>query len=285
MKIGIASTGRSLAENVYKRFGNSPVFLIYETESKELKVITNFAKYNDGCGTQAAQIFADHEIDCIIVNEIDEKSLSILKSNNIEIYNGYYGSCFEALEKLENKKLQAYGVNKSEGTNHQMDNSIIGNSGIARFKFLDLELTFRKEFVPYFDWCMILHQLAESNIPSNWISPINFSDGLYHLNLQILEMKEVKKPIEFEFGWCNFPEEDHKNIPHRCNFGIYSSFTNTGTYEHIAKLKDMENTSVDGREEIWQWKKGWDSPFGLIKPYEQEPFPVKVKFTVTIYPA
>ena len=279
MKIGIASTGRSLAENVYKRFGKSPAFLIYDTSTKAINAINNFSKCLEGCGPQAAQVLIDNKIDSIIIGDIDDRSLGILIKNNVAIYEGYPGTGKEALQKIGENKIK-----KINDANQVLNPNKIksSKSEIKKFTFLNLNLTFNQEFVPFEDWCMILHHPVAEKIPSNWISPSNFSEGIYYLKLEVLEMQQIKNPIEFEFGWCNLPEEKHSNIPHRCNFGIYSSIIFSGVYEHIARIKDMENTSVDGREEPWDWESGWDSPFSLIKPYGQDPYPIKLKFMVKI---
>jgi predicted Fe-Mo cluster-binding NifX family protein len=290
MKIAIASTGRSLDENVYKRFGNSPAYLIYDISDKSVRAINNFAKCQDGCGPQAAQMLVDNEIDTAIIGDIDEKSLEILKTGNIDIYYGYPGMGKEALQKLDEGKLAK--INEASKAKKQQAEPVIKNDtsiaamkerNIKKFTFLDLEQTYNGEFIPIEGWCMLLHQPVSGEIPSNWIAPYDFADGIYHLRLEVIDMKKTQKPIEFEFGWCNLPEEKHPNIPHRCNFGIYSSFTTPGVYEHIARIKDMENTSVDGTEEPWDWEAGWASPFTLIKIYKQKPYPVKVRCTVNIY--
>ncbi|MCL5069815.1 MAG: hypothetical protein M1308_02800 [Actinobacteria bacterium] len=280
MKIGIASTGRSLAENVYKRFGESPAFLIYDTSTKTINAINNFSKCLKGCGPQAAQVLIDNKIDSVIVGDIDDRSLEILKTNNVAIYKGYPGTGKEALQKINENRIKKINDAK-QALNPNKINSI--KSEIKKFTFLNLNLTFNKEFVPYEDWCMILNHPVADKVPSNWISPNNFSEGIYYLKLEVLEMQKTKNPIEFEFGWCNFPEEKNSNIPHRCNFGIYSSIIFPGIYEHIARIKDMENTSVDSREEPWDWESGWNSPFSLNIPFSSFYFPVKLKFMVKIY--
>ena len=52
-----------------------------------------------------------------------------------------------------------------------------------------------------------------------------------------------------------------------------------------AFIDDMEKTSVDGREENWDWTKAWNLPFVLVKPYGQKPFPIKFRITLTIFEA
>ncbi len=284
MKIGFSSTGRSMVENVYKRFGNCPSYLLYDTEVEDLRVIVNYGKYQGGCGPQAAQLLVNLGVDLVITDEIDDRSYEILYSNNIDIYSGYPGTCEEAMQKLNEGKLNKIKKYISlRGSNNGSNGFESRKSLLSNFKFLDLEVVFKGEKILFSDWELLLHQIPEEKVPQNWIAPVNYADGVYHIRLEVLEMQNTAKPVEFEVSWLNFPEKKHPNIPHRCSFGYYCMFTCPGIYEHIAKIKDMENTSVNGREEPWDWEAGLDSPFCLIKPYGQKPFPVKIKFDVTIY--
>ena len=278
MRIGFSSTGRSMVENVYKRFGNSPAYLIYHTEDNGLDVIVNYAKYQGGCGPQAAQLLVNRNIGLLVTDEIDDRSYEIMNSSGIEVYSGYPGTCAEAIQKLKEDKLPRVKKEENRGAGSL-------KSRLDNFEFLNLEVVFSGEKILFSDWELLLHQKAMPDSPENWISPVNFVDGIYHINLEIIEMQNTPKPVEFEISWLNFPEKKHPNIPHRCSFGYYCMFNSPGTYEHIAKIKDMENTSVNGKEETWDWEAGRDSPFCLIKPYGQNPFPVKARFQVTIYAA
>jgi predicted Fe-Mo cluster-binding NifX family protein len=286
MKIGFSSTGRSMVENVYKRFGNCPAYLIYNTENNNLDIIVNYGKYQEGCGPQAAQLLANRNVDIVITDEIDDRSYEILVSNKIDVYSGYPGTCEEALQKFNSdrlSKVRKYSALRKRVNRNQGADSL--KSHLDNFEFLNLEVVFKGEKILFSDWELLLHQKAMPGIPDNWLTPVNYVDGIYHINLEILEMQNTSKPVEFEISWLNYPEKKHPNIPHRCSFGYYCMFSSPGVYEHIAKIKDMENTSVNGKEETWCWEAGWDSPFCLIKPYGQKPFPVRARFQVTVYAA
>ena len=286
MKIGFSSTGRSMVENVYKRFGNCPVYLILNTEDDGLDIIVNYAKYQGGCGPQAAQLLINRGVDIIITDEIDDRSFEILTTNEIGIYSGYPGTCAEAMQKYYDGKLLKVKKSSSPGPGFHDNHGVESiRSCLSNFEFLNLEVVFKGEKILFSDWELLLHQKALEGVPSNWLSPINFADGIYHIRLEILEMQDTVNPVEFEISWLNYPEKKHPNIPHRCSFGYYCMFNSPGVYEHIAKIKDMENTSVNGMEEVWNWEAGWESPFCLIKPYGQKPFPVKASFQVTVYAA
>ena len=71
----------------------------------------------------------------------------------------------------------------------------------------------------------------------------------------------------------------------RVSFGQYCRFTTTGIYEYFALLKDSEVTTFDGRIEAWDWESAWNSPFILIKPYNQKPYPLKINIEIHLYQA
>jgi len=287
MKIGISSTGRSLVENVYKRFWRSPVYMIYDTKKRNFEYITNYCKYGESIGPQVAQILVNKKVKIVITDEIDEVSYNIFKNSSIKVYSGYPGLGKEALANFSKGNLKPVIENSINIKKIEKDLKIKKGfrSKINHFIFLDKALILKGKNRLFEDWEMKLHLDAKKRVPKNWSNPVNYANGIYHLQLEVIEMKKIEKLIEFEFGWCNYIEEKHPNIPHRCTFGYYSNFTSPGVYEHMARIKDMENTSVDGKEENWNWKAGWDSPFCLIKPYGQDPFPVKLRVTVTVYEA
>ena len=154
---------------------------------------------------------------------------------------------------------------------------------MKKILFYDFDLTFDGKNKLYEDWDFILELKPKQKVQKNWISPIDFSHGSYQLKLEVLTIKKVEKPIEFEISWCNFPEDKEPDIPHRCSYGHYCSFLNPGSYEHIAYLDDMELTTVDGNVKKWDWENAWDAPFVLIKPYSQNPFPIEIKVQVNIF--
>jgi predicted Fe-Mo cluster-binding NifX family protein len=277
MKIGISSTNISLTENVYKRFGRCPVYVLYDTESGKCEHIYNYCRfYPKDPGAIAAQLFVKKKVNAVITGVIDDRSLKILNKSSIEVLSGYPGTCREALDNYRDGKLKIIsGYTKRNGKENRLNN----------FVFFDHDLSFGGKNILFDDWDFILKLNTTPNIPKNWLNPINYAEGSYQLTLRVEEMRNTKNPIEFEISWCNHPEEEHSNIPHLCSYGHYCRFTDKGVYQHIAFIDDMEKTSVDGREEQWDWTKAWDSPFVLVKPYGQKPFPIKFRITLSIFEA
>ena len=277
MRIGIPSTNISLTENVYKRFGRCPVYIIYDIESGDCEYIYNYCRYfQKDPGAIAARMFADRDVKAVITEDIDNRSLKVLNESSIEVYSGYPGTCQEALDKYRDGKLTIISGDSSKNEKESVFNN---------FVFFQHDLTFEGKHVTYDDWDFIKNLHAGPDIPENWLHPINYAEGSYHLRLEVYEMKNIRNPIELEMGWYNLPEEEHSNIPHLCSFGHYCRVTDSGVYEHIAFIDDMEKTSVDGKEEIWDGTRAWDSPFVLVKPYGQKPFPITFKITLTIFEA
>lgn len=265
---------KSLAENVFKEFSQCPVYIIYDTDSKSSRYIYNYLRYGgDKGGPVAAQIFADEKIDAVITGNIDTRSLSILNNAGIKVFNGFPAFGKQAIDRLRENKLKLI-IDKNISKN---------NSELKKFLFYDFELTFEGKNKLYEDWDFILKLRPKQKIHQNWLSPVDYSRGSYQLKLEVQKMRRVEKPVEFEISWCNFPEDKDPDIPHCCSYGHYCSFTSPDIYEHIAYLDDMELTTIDGNIKKWDWENAWDSPFVLVKPYTQNPFPIDFKIEVTIF--
>jgi predicted Fe-Mo cluster-binding NifX family protein len=69
MKIGLSSTGRSMCENVYKRFWQAPAYIVFNTRTKTFECVTNYAKYGNGCGPQAAQMLINKGISAVLAED------------------------------------------------------------------------------------------------------------------------------------------------------------------------------------------------------------------------
>jgi predicted Fe-Mo cluster-binding NifX family protein len=282
MIIAISSINRGLSENVSNTFSHCPGFILYDNETQKSEYIYNHCRCStEQYGPQIAQILINRKTAFIITGEIDEASLRILYAASINVYVGYPGSVENALNDFEKEMLHPIVSNVIDSSNIVNDH-ISTNLTIPYFDFFNGHLILDGKNILYSDWDFKLSLDACEKAPKNWIYPTNFRNGIYHLRLEILKMKKTDYPIEFEISWRNLPEDEQSNIPHFCSFGPYTSFSNIGIYEHIAKIDDMEKTSLDGSIESWNWESAWDAPFVLIKPYGQDPFPIEFRFYVSI---
>jgi predicted Fe-Mo cluster-binding NifX family protein len=110
MKICISSTGENLDAVVDQRFGRCQYFLIIDTETMKVKVISNESTLaSGGAGIQAAQIVTKEGVDSVISGNIGPNAFSILQAAGIKIYTGAEGTIKEAIENYKKGKLKETG--------------------------------------------------------------------------------------------------------------------------------------------------------------------------------
>ena len=110
MKICISSTGKNLDAVVDQRFGRCQYFLIVDTETMNVKIISNEATLaSGGAGIQAAQIVTKEDVSSVITGNIGPNAFHILQAAGIKVFTGAEGTVKEAIEKYTNGKLNETG--------------------------------------------------------------------------------------------------------------------------------------------------------------------------------
>ena len=91
-----------------ERFARAEYFIIYDTETKELKTEKNpFKDGEHGVGIKVAQYAADNKIDAVISIHFGPKASEALKSFGIKMYEFSGSTVQEAIEAFENGQLTA----------------------------------------------------------------------------------------------------------------------------------------------------------------------------------
>lgn len=99
MKIAVAARGDSLEAPTDPRFGRCSCFVVVETETMELTVLSNdAAAAGSGAGVQAAQIVADAGADAVIAAALGPNALQALSAGSIDAYLWGEGTVAEAIE-------------------------------------------------------------------------------------------------------------------------------------------------------------------------------------------
>ena len=107
MKVAISSSGRTLQSNVDSRFGRCPYFLIYDTDSGDIKAIENQSRQAmGGAGIQAAQMVSDKKVEAVITGNIGPNAFKVLSSASINVFSGVTGTVEEAIEKIKSGQLK-----------------------------------------------------------------------------------------------------------------------------------------------------------------------------------
>ncbi len=142
----------------------------------------------------------------------------------------------------------------------------------------------------YADWDFVTRMAQNSGAPVNWEEPVNYCDGTYDFEVDVLEMGKVDKPVIIQFGWWN--TENDPEIRHIASRQLF--FDKPGSYKLTYKLKDTKcfygkGPKADERCYLWYWDKAYanNTIYTLINPNgnssEADGFPYKVHVKVTVH--
>lgn len=107
MKICIATTGPNLDLQVSPVFGRAPYFLIIDSETEELKNISNQATLAPrGAGIAAAQIVVSEKAEVVITGMVGPNAQYALEQSGIRVISGVSGIAKEALKKFKSGELK-----------------------------------------------------------------------------------------------------------------------------------------------------------------------------------
>ena len=110
MKICVTSTGKDLNAGVDQRFGRCQYFLIVDTETMEVKAISNeSALSSGGAGIQAAQIVTKEDVSSVITGNIGPNAFQILQAAGIKVFTGAEGTIKNAIECYKKGTLNETG--------------------------------------------------------------------------------------------------------------------------------------------------------------------------------
>ena len=119
MKLCITSQGKTLDSKIEPRFGRSPYFIIYDTDTDDFEVIENQnVAASSGVGIKSGQLVSDKKIHVVLTGQVGPKALDALQAANIdivtdvvsgtgtvkEVIDKYQFSCVETTEKFTKKQ-------------------------------------------------------------------------------------------------------------------------------------------------------------------------------------
>jgi len=106
MKICITAKEGSLDSELDPRFGRAQNYLIYDTESKEFKVIPNESvNASGGAGTAASQLMSTESVDAVISGNYGPNAATGLQALDIEMYTRGVESISKIINKFEAGEL------------------------------------------------------------------------------------------------------------------------------------------------------------------------------------
>lgn len=108
MKIAISSKGPDLDSEVERRFGRSPYYIIYDTETGNFEALSNpAASAPGGAGIQAAQFIAQKGAQYILTGDVGPNAYPALMAAGIMIITGVTGRVKDAIESFKKGELGA----------------------------------------------------------------------------------------------------------------------------------------------------------------------------------
>jgi len=114
MKIGIPVKENQGLESVpYNHFGTAPMFIIYNLENEELKVIGNNDLHHQHGMCQPMKALAGEQVDAILVGGIGAGALVKLQSQGIKVYKVANGSVSDNIDLLKRNELMEFSVKNS----------------------------------------------------------------------------------------------------------------------------------------------------------------------------
>ncbi len=109
MKIMITARGDSLDSPVDERFGRAEVFLIYDSDAKQVEAVKNpFLNNQGGVGISAAKFAVEKGVDALVSGSFGPNALEILRASSIKLYKAQNGNVQENVDKLLSGKLEEF---------------------------------------------------------------------------------------------------------------------------------------------------------------------------------
>ncbi|MEJ5299631.1 MAG: NifB/NifX family molybdenum-iron cluster-binding protein [Thermodesulforhabdaceae bacterium] len=117
MKIAITTTGKDLNSPLCERFGRTPFFMVYDTESDSFEVFDNSVNLNapQGAGLQTAQNIARQGVSCVITGHCGPKAFFVLQKAGIKVFLAQNVTVKDAIAALKDGKLQEAKAPDVEG--------------------------------------------------------------------------------------------------------------------------------------------------------------------------
>jgi predicted Fe-Mo cluster-binding NifX family protein len=107
MKICITATNEELDSQIDPRFGRCTYFIIFDSETKKFKSISNISNAAaHGAGIQAAQTVRDEGAEVVITGNVGPNAFQALSAAGIKIVTGASGTIEKVINRFEKGMLK-----------------------------------------------------------------------------------------------------------------------------------------------------------------------------------
>jgi predicted Fe-Mo cluster-binding NifX family protein len=96
---------RSMESLPYSHFGSAPYFLVYDTETEEMKTIDNRDEHHAHGVCNPLKALAGDAVDAIVVGGMGRRAIAGLNGLGIKVYRSAPGTIQENIERLEKNEL------------------------------------------------------------------------------------------------------------------------------------------------------------------------------------
>jgi predicted Fe-Mo cluster-binding NifX family protein len=106
MKVCLPTTEKGgLEDLVSEHFGRSPTFTVVDTESGQVRVVSNTSEHMGGTGKPPEQI-AQTGAQVLICTGLGPRAIEMLVSYGIQVYVGAHGTVKDAIDMWKDGRLE-----------------------------------------------------------------------------------------------------------------------------------------------------------------------------------
>lgn len=111
MKICIpVNENKGMESTVYNHFGSAPLFLIYDSEKEDVKVLENKDLHHEHGKCQPLKAISGESVDAVIVGGIGMGAISRLNSEGIKVYKMGADTLLKNIELFNSGKLAEFST-------------------------------------------------------------------------------------------------------------------------------------------------------------------------------
>ena len=142
----------------------------------------------------------------------------------------------------------------------------------------------------YEDWDFVTKMFFARGVPFNWLEPVNYTEGRYHIRIEVLSMGEISVPFKISCGWTNRARVYDPTGQH-CTISV-RSIKKPGIYEDSKWLRNWWHGPADDKDPVlpWDFEHAYlpSSFFTIVAPdplypvQNFNPFPLKMRLTLRI---
>ena len=107
MIIAVSTVGDNLEAMVDPRFGRARNFLLYDTETREVRILPNEQNLQavQGAGIQAGQNIVGHGAQVLITGNVGPKAIAVLRQAGLRVYTGASTTVRQAIDDYQAERL------------------------------------------------------------------------------------------------------------------------------------------------------------------------------------